>query len=46
MKNLIFLLFLSLSLSGFSSEASQKKLNSKERKQLAEAIKDIAKSWI
>ena len=39
MKNLIFLMFLSLSLSGFSLEASQKNLKSKERKQLAEAIK-------
>ena len=39
MKNLIFLLFMSLSLSGFSLEASQKNLKSKERKQLAEAIK-------
>ena len=42
MKNLIFLLFLSISLSGFSLEASQKNLKSKERKQLAEAIKGEA----
>ncbi len=39
MKKLIFLAYLSLFLFGFSSEASQKNLKSKERKQLAEAIK-------
>ena len=39
MKKLIFLSYLSLFLFGFSSEASQKNLKSKERKQLAEAIK-------
>ena len=39
MKKIIFLFSLSFSLLGFSSEASQKNLNSKERKQLAEAIK-------
>ena len=39
MKKIIFLFSLSFSLLGFSAEASQKNLNSKERKQLAEAIK-------
>ena len=39
MKKIIFLFSLSFSLLGFSTEASQKNLNSKERKQLAEAIK-------
>ena len=39
MKKIIFLFGLSLSLLGFSVEASQKNLNSKERKQLAESIK-------
>ena len=39
MKKIIFLFSLSFSLLSFSSEASQKNLNSKERKQLAEAIK-------
>ena len=39
MKKIIFLFSLSYSLLGFSAEASQKNLNSKERKQLAEAIK-------
>ena len=39
MKKIIFLFGLSFSLLGFSAEASQKNLNSKERKQLAEAIK-------
>jgi len=39
MKKIIFLFGLSFSLLGFSVEASQKNLNSTERKQLAEAIK-------
>ncbi len=39
MKKIIFLFSLNFSLLGFSAEASQKNLNSKERKQLAEAIK-------
>ena len=39
MKKIIFLFSLSFSLLGFTAEASQKNLNSKERKQLAEAIK-------
>lgn len=39
MKKIIFLFSLSFSLLGFSAEASQKNFNSKERKQLAEAIK-------
>ena len=39
MKKIIFLFSLSFSLLGFSAEASPKNLNSKERKQLAEAIK-------
>ena len=39
MKKIFFLFSLSFSLLGFSAEASQKNLNSKERKQLAEAIK-------
>ena len=39
MKKIIFLFGLSFLLLGFSAEASQKNLNSKERKQLAEAIK-------
>ena len=39
MKKIIFLFGLSFSLLGFSAEASQKNLNSKERKQLAEEIK-------
>tara|TARA_B100000886_G_scaffold7553_1_gene4868 strand:- start:459 stop:884 length:426 start_codon:yes stop_codon:yes gene_type:complete len=39
MKKIIFLFSLIYSLLGFSSGASQKNLNSKERKQLAEAIK-------
>ena len=39
MKKIIFLFSLSFSLLCFSAEASKKKLNSSERKQLAEAIK-------
>ena len=39
MKKIIFLFSLIYSLLGFSCGASQKNLNSKERKQLAEAIK-------
>ena len=39
MKKIIFLFSLIYSLLGFASGASQKNLNSKERKQLAEAIK-------
>ena len=39
MKKIIFLSSLSFSLLGFTAEASQKNLNSTERKQLAEAIK-------
>ena len=39
MKKIIFLFSLSFSLLGITAEASQKNLNSKERKQLAEAIK-------
>ena len=39
MKKIIFLFGVSFSLLGFSVEASQKNLNSTERKQLAEAIK-------
>ena len=39
MKKIIILFKISFSLLGFSAEASQKNLNSKERKKLAEAIK-------
>ena len=39
MKKIFFVFCLSFSLLGFPTEASQKKLNNSERKQLAEAIK-------
>ena len=39
MKKILFVFCLSFSLLGFPTEASQKKLNNSERKQLAEAIK-------